>query len=909
MHFKSRLPVDDFRERIENEIAANPVLVLTAETGAGKSTRVPYWLWQAGVKVHVTQPRRIAARSLSNYLAHVCNVHWGQEIGYQTGLDSNKSQKTVLLYLTDGVQMVQEIQGKREYDVLILDEIHEWNLNQEVLIGLVKKNLDSDYYQRSGKRIVIMSATFKARQISTFLNHAPVITIPGRGFPVICQQRHPCFLLPDAANLLETGHNVLIFQPGKQEIEETMQNLKELLENDKQQAVILPLHSELSISEQTKVFKNYPLPKAIVATDIAQTSLTIDDIDAVIDSGVKKEVRLVSGIEGLYPTEISTSECRQRAGRAGRVKKGVYILCSERGMEDRSDYPEPEIRRLNLESVVLRMCKWGLAPLEFNFFHRPNRSLILKAIQNLKNFGALSPENKVTADGRRMAELPLSVRSSRLLLEAEKGGAKVTDRALKVIAIFETRGIVNKEFAGECYSSSLYKSDLLNQLELWENQKDNARVISRKKTALAREIYNELKKRLALPATRGPWSENDQKHLFRAILSAFCDGVYFKGDGIYWREKEERQIERTSIFNEVKPEMVAALPFDLIINREDQKTGSKEEKYIPLLTFGSELSLKQLEELKPFSYEKRREIVLKEDKLSVNEQIFFGAKLIKTIPVSPDWTSPDEKHALLTLALQWFAENYQWLPCRGEIDKNKAWFVEAAAVLQEKLPPFEHCLREFLYRQLRRNLKIEDLRFFFQFHPALQRITLNHLLPYIWLKKLKEARWPGQLKIKDMGIPLTYSGQKAYLTLDYEQFHRLEKDEITLPSGEDAGFLLQGLQFDNWAAAVVHYNNHLKGEIFSRKWQNEKKSIEINDIVDLPFPLPFQGGNGKGNAPFEFYSVPTVENGQIFLIHFPTLEQANACFLPHAGQWQELKARFKKSALENIFRGKGWTVK
>jgi len=909
MHFKSRLPVDDFRERIENEIAIHPVLVLTAETGAGKSTRVPYWLWQAGNKVHVTQPRRIAARSLSNYLAHICNVHLGQEIGYQTGLDSNKSPKTALLYLTDGVQMVQEIQGKQEYDVLILDEIHEWNLNQEVLIGLVKKNLDSGYYQRSGKRIVIMSATFKARQISTFLNHAPVITIPGRGFPVICQQRHPCFLLPDAANLLETGHNVLIFQPGKQEIEETMQNLKELLEHDKQQAVILPLHSELSISEQTKVFKNYPLPKAVVATDIAQTSLTIDDIDAVIDSGVKKEVRLVSGIEGLYPTEISTSECRQRAGRAGRVKKGVYILCSERGMEDRSDYPEPEIRRLNLESVVLRMCKWGLAPLEFNFFHRPNRSLILKAIQNLKNFGALSPENKVTADGRRMAELPLSVRSSRLLLEAEKGGAKVTDRALKAIAIFETRGIVNKEFAGECYSRSQYKSDLLNQLELWENQKDNARVISRKKTALAREIYTELKKRLALPAAKGPWSENDQKHLFRAILSAFCDGVYFKGDGIYWREKEERQIERTSIFNEVKPEMVAALPFDLIINREDQKTGSKEEKYIPLLTFGSELSLKQLEELKPFSYEKRREIVLKEDKLSVNEQIFFGAKLIKTIPVSPDWTSPDEKHALLTLALQWFAENYQWLPCRGEIDKNKAWFVEAAAVLQEKLPPFEHCLREFLYRQLRRNLKIEDLRFFFQFHPALQRITLNHLLPYIWLKKLKEARWPGQLKIKDMGIPLTYSGQKAYLTLDYEQFHRLEKDEITLPSGEEAGFLLQGLQFDNWAAAVVHYNNHLKGEIFSRKWQNEKKSIEINDIVDLPFPLPFQGGNGKGNAPFEFYSVPTVENGQIFLIHFPTLEQANACFLPHAGQWQELKARFKKSALENIFRGKGWTVK
>ena len=922
MQFSSRLPVDDFRERIESEIAANPVLVLTAETGAGKSTRVPYWLWRAGVKVHVTQPRRIAARAISNYLAHACNVQWGREIGYQTGLDANKSPQTSLLYLTDGVQMVQEIQGKREYDVLILDEIHEWNLNQEVLVGLVKKNLDNGYYRASGKRVVIMSATLKARQISTFLNHAPVITIPGRGFPVDCQQRHPCFLLPDAANLLETGHNVLLFQPGKQEIEETMQNLKELLEHDKQQAVILPLHAELSIVEQMKVFKNYPLPKAVVATDIAQTSLTIDDIDAVIDSGVKKEVRLVSGIEGLYPTEISTSECQQRAGRAGRVKKGVYILCSERGMNDRSDFPEPEIRRLNLESVVLRMCKWGLAPLEFNFFHRPNRSLILKAIQNLKNFGALSPENKVTADGRRMAELPLSVRSARLLLEAEKGGARVMDRALKAIAIFEVRGIVNKEFNGGCYSRSPYKSDLLNQLEIWENQKDNARMISRKKTALAGEIYGELRKRLALPAPRGDaarsfgtaaakgsWSDRDQKCLFRAILSAFCDGVYFRGDGIYWREKEERQLERTSLLNEIRSEMVAALPFDLIINREDQKTGNKEEKFIPLLTFASEASLKQLDELKPFSFEKRRVIAIKEDRITVDEQFYFGSRLIRTAPAEPDWANPDEKHTLLTLARQWFADNCQWLPCRNEIDRNRKWFSEAAVALGERLPPFDHALSEFLYRQLRRSLKIDDLRFFFQFHPALQRITLNHLLPYAWMKKLKAAHWPARLKIKDMEIPLTYIGQRAHLTLDYAQFHRLEKNEIILPGGEEPGFLLQGLRFENWGAAVEHYNGHLKSEIFRRKWQNEKKSIEIGDIVDLPFPLPFQGGNGKDNMPFEFYSVPTVEEGQVFLVHFSSLEEANAFFLPLVEPWRQLQAQCKKAALDNVFRGKGWTIK
>ncbi|MBN2346429.1 MAG: ATP-dependent RNA helicase, partial [Candidatus Aminicenantes bacterium] len=708
MPFHDPLPVDDFRREIERAVAANPVVILTAETGAGKSTRVPWWLWQSGSRVHVTQPRRIAARALSNYLARSCGVPWGREIAYQTGLDGNRSTATTLLYLTDGVQMVREIQGRRDYDVLVLDEIHEWNLNQEVLVGQVKKNLDDGVLGRSGKRVLIMSATLKARQISAFLAHAPVITVPGRGFPVECQRRHPCFLLPDAATLLEEGHNVLVFQPGKQEIEDTIESLKGLLEHDGSKAVILPLHSELSISEQSRVFRNYSLPKAVVATDIAQTSLTIDDIDAVIDSGIKKEVRVVSGIEGLYPTEISASECRQRAGRAGRVKRGFYILCSERGMEERLDYPEPEIRRLNLESVVLRMFKWGLSPLEFSFFHKPNRSLILKAIANLRTFGALTPENRVTADGRRMADLPLSLRSARLLLEAEKGGARVVDRALKAIAIFESRGIVSKEFAGESYSRSPFRSDLLNQLDLWEDRRSNARLVSRKKSALAGEIYGELKKRLAVPPSRGALSAAEQKHLFRAVLSGFCDGVYFRGEGIYWREGEERQLERSSVLYQARPEMVAGLPFDLVIQREDPRSGSREERTIALLTFCSEVSLPQLEDLRPFSYEKRRSVALEEDRLRVREEIVFGSRRIRAQDAEPDWAQPGEKHEVLSLALQWFERNQDSLPCLAELERNRAWYAEAGKVLGVNLPPFENSLREYLYRQLRRSLKIDD---------------------------------------------------------------------------------------------------------------------------------------------------------------------------------------------------------
>jgi hypothetical protein len=508
-----------------------------------------------------------------------------------------------------------------------------------------------------------------------------------------------------------------------------------------------------------------------------------------------------------------------------------------------------------------------------------------------------------------MADLPLSLRSARLLLEAEKGGPRVIDRALKAIAIFETKGVVSKEFAGECYSSSSFKSDLLNQLDLWEDQRRNAGLISRKRAALAREIYGELKKRLGVQPARGALSLGEQKHLFRAVLSGFCDGVYFKGEGIYWREGEERQIERTSILNPARPEMVVGLPFDLVIHREDQRTGSREERTIPLLTFCSEISLQQLDDLRPFSYEKRRSVTLQEDRLKVSEEIFFGSRLIKAVEVEPDWTRPDEKHAIMALALEWFEKNYEDLPGCGEIKKNRAWFAEAERALGEKLPSFDIALREYLYRQLRRSLKIDDLRFFFQFHPALQRLSLRQLLPFRWLKKLKQARWPGRLEIKDMDIPIVYLGGRPFLELDHARFHRLEAADTRLPSGEAPGFLLQGEKFASWAEAAAAYNARLKDEIFRRKWQGVQKTVQVGDILNIPFPLAFQGGNGKDNQVFEFYSAPAFRDDAVFLVHFNNQEEARAHFATVAEEWERRKARFRKESVENIFRRKGWKVK
>ncbi|MEN8222251.1 MAG: helicase-related protein, partial [Acidobacteriota bacterium] len=521
------LPIDEFRTEIESTIEKNIITILTAETGAGKSTRVPLWLHEKGKRVNITQPRRIAARSLSYFLSGFTGTKWGDEIGFQTGFEKKKTGKTTLLYLTDGIQMINEIRGKLDYDVLLLDEIHEWNLNQEVLIGIVKKRLDNGFYKKRGKRVVIMSATLHAGKLSKFFNNAPVISVPGRGYPVTMHNNSSHFLLSDTVQMVEAGKNVLVFLPGKSEISEFTDLLKRTLEEDELNAVVLPLHSGLTIREQSRVFSHYGKPKVVVATDIAQTSLTIDDIDGVIDDGVKKEIHNIKGIEGLYPVEISRSDCMQRAGRAGRVKDGTYILCSDIPLDEREEFPEPEIRRLNLESVVLRLIKWGISPVDFPYFHSPKKSLIYKAIENLKVFGAVTDEGVITDDGKKMAELPVSTRGARLLIEVSKSTPATLDAGLKIISIFESKGIVNRDFAGERIYSDMWLSDLINQLYLWESASKFKKLINFKSLSLAKDIYKELKNRLFLNNRKLPVrSEINYKDLYRAILSSFIDHVY-----------------------------------------------------------------------------------------------------------------------------------------------------------------------------------------------------------------------------------------------------------------------------------------------------------------------------------------------------------------------------------------------
>jgi len=908
---QSTLPIDRFQARIEQAIAQNPVTILTAETGAGKSTRVPFWMWKKGKIVHVTQPRRIAARSLAHYLAHLSKTSLGQEVGYQTGFDSKRSKETTLLYVTDGVQMIREIKGRRNYDILVLDEVHEWNLNQEVLIGMVKQYLNDGFFRKNGKRVVIMSATLQAERLSKFLCGAPVIEVSGRGFPVTMHHNDPRFLLPDTAQMVELERNVLVFQPGKQEIDTFMDDLKRMLEAEKMKAKILPLHAELTLKEQARVFEHYELPKVVVATDIAQTSLTIDDIDAVVDSGIKKELRLVRGIEGLYPVEIAAAECMQRAGRAGRVRTGQYFLCADRDIKDRMPFPEPEIQRLNLESVVLRLIKMGISPLEFPFFHSPSKALLHKAIKQLKLLGALTEEGKVSKDGKKMAELPVSLRSARLLLEAQKGNTRVVDNALKCIAILEAKGIVNREYEGGKFGNIPYNSDLLNQLVLWQSARMHRKIIGGKKFALANEIYRELKKRIQLPAVKSSFSLRDMDVLFRAILSSFADEVHIKGGEDYQRDNEIRQLDRTSVLYQMRPEMLVGLPFDLIINRENRETGDMEQYMLPLITFASELTLELLDQLKPFSYFKNEKVYVADSKLRVFRQIFFGGKLIKEFSSTPDWQNPAEKELAVKEALNWFEnpENKQKFELSNQIDKIAKDYLQIKEMIKAKLKPFDYFRKGFLLRELRDNLKMDNLELFFNINKGFSHITLKSLLPNRFIRELKKARWPRFQTIAGEPREILYSGQKPFIQLDYPLFEKVKEEELLLPTGDWAGVIFNKRKFFTWEHAVYEFNRWKKNTIFTKKYKNIKKPTNMEDLQKISFPQPFESGRGKDNSIFEFYIVPQVEGDRVFLIHFIDKEKAEIFFESHRPQWEEFLKNFKKRQLENIFKEKGWKVK
>ena len=432
------LPISQRKDEIIAAIRNNQAVVIAGETGSGKTTQIPKMCLEAGLgiegKIGCTQPRRVAALSISQRISEELGVAWGEQVGCKIRFDDRSSQHTYIQLMTDGI-LLAETQGDRTlaaYNCLIIDEAHERSLNIDFLLGYLKLLLQ----KRPDLKLIVTSATIDVEAFSRHFNNAPIIEVSGRVYPVDVSYRPPqsefeeeddlTYVQAAAREVSEilnssSDGDILIFMPGERDIRET----RDLLEGRYSgEAEIIPLFGRLSSPDQQKVFATLPQRKIVIATNIAETSLTIPGIRYVIDPGLARisHYNPRTRTKRLPIEPISQSSANQRKGRAGRVEAGLCIrLYSEEDFAERVPFTQPEIQRANLAEVILRMKAFHLGQIEtFPFLQPPTPAAISAGYSLLQELGALDGNRELTQMGADLARLPIDPTLGRMLLQSQK---------------------------------------------------------------------------------------------------------------------------------------------------------------------------------------------------------------------------------------------------------------------------------------------------------------------------------------------------------------------------------------------------------------------------------------------------------------------------------------------------------
>ena len=504
IEFPESLPVSGKREEIMAALAAHQVIIVCGETGSGKTTQLPkialamgrgklnYPAGQRAKLIGHTQPRRIAASSVAKRIAEELKTPLGEVVGFKVRFQDRLSRDASVKLMTDGILLAETQTDPllNAYDTIIIDEAHERSLNIDFLLGYLRQILP----RRPDLKIVVTSATIDAQRFADHFKSkngpAPVIMVSGRMFPV--EQRYRPFEESreyDLNNAIADGvdelwrdpHNqgdILVFLPGEREIREAADHLRKHLSHQPalRAAEVLPLFARLSPAEQDRIFDGHTGRRVVLATNVAETSLTVPGIRYVIDAGTARVKRYSfrSKVEQLLVEPISQAAANQRAGRCGRVANGICIrLYDEKDFAGRERFTDPEILRSSLAGVILRMKSLHLGIVEdFPFLERPSGRAIADGYQLLNELGAVDDANDLTAMGQELAKLPLDPRVGRMILEARSREA--LDEVLVIASALSVQDVRDRPMEAQQQADQAHvkfddeKSEFVGYLKLWK---------------------------------------------------------------------------------------------------------------------------------------------------------------------------------------------------------------------------------------------------------------------------------------------------------------------------------------------------------------------------------------------------------------------------------------------------------
>jgi ATP-dependent helicase HrpA len=565
LEFPSDLPIVEHRREIVQAIGAHQVIVVCGETGSGKSTQLPKMCLEAGRGVagligH-TQPRRIAARSIAARIARELGTNLGDAVGYKIRFSDRTRRDAFIKVMTDGI-LLAETQGDRDlaqYDAIIIDEAHERSLNVDFLLGYLKQLLP----RRPDLKLIITSATIDPKRFSAHFGGAPIIEVSGRMYPVEVRYRPLESEDPDELDrdlqqgVLDAvdelagagGGDVLVFLAGERDIREAAEALRK---HHPPRTEILPLYARLSAAEQNRVFEPHAGRRIILATNVAETSLTVPGIRGVVDPGLARISRYSPRrkVQRLPIEPISQASARQRAGRCGRLGPGVCIrLYREADYEQREAYTQPEILRTNLASVILQMKALKLGDVAaFPFIDAPRKTMVRDGYETLRELGALDERDRLNDLGRRLARLPVDPRLGRMILAADDEDCLTEVLVIAAaLSVQDPRERPMDEADAADAAHDLFvdeRSDFLTFLRLWDAYHEQKRHLSQNKlrrwcrdhflSFLRMREWHDIHQQLRVLVTQSGMRPNDEppedKRIHCALLAGLLSNVARRGE-------------------------------------------------------------------------------------------------------------------------------------------------------------------------------------------------------------------------------------------------------------------------------------------------------------------------------------------------------------------------------------------